>query len=188
MPRRWVLWSLFVSSYTPLFFLIGLRAINHSQLIAVASGVLVVLGAGGTLLFLVTAHQKALGDYQLLEVENRDPDVAAYAATYLLPFLTVFSGSWQDVASLVGFIGILGVIYVRSRLIYINPVLTVLGFRLWRVIPLTPGAVADPDHPPWPRFLLTTSGRLQRGDVISARRLTDDLLLAENGAVDDSAD
>jgi len=127
----------------PLFLLIALRSINHSDGIAIAGGVLTLLGCAGTATFLWAARRKAAGDYQLLEVENRDSDVAAYAATYLLPFLTVFSGAWQDVASLAAFIAIIGVVYVRSRLIYVNPVLALLGFRLWRVIPLTAGAQPD---------------------------------------------
>lgn len=186
MPRRWILWSLFLSSYMPLFLLLGLRSIHRSTGIAIVSGVLTVCGATGTILFLRAARKKTPGLFQLLEVENRDPDVAAYAATYLLPFLTVFSGEWQDYTSLGAFIVILGVIYVRSRLIYVNPVLALLGFRLWRVIPLTAGAAHDPANTPWPRFLLADTGRIRRGQVISARRVTDDLLLFEGGPDDDN--
>jgi hypothetical protein len=169
----------------PLFLLIALRSINHSDGIAIAGGVLTLLGCAGTATFLWAARRKAAGDYQLLEVENRDSDVAAYAATYLLPFLTVFSGAWQDVASLAAFIAIIGLVYVRSRLIYVNPVLALLGFRLWRVIPLTAGAQPDAANTPWPRFLLTDTGRIAKGQIISARRVTDDLLLHQAGPDDD---
>jgi hypothetical protein len=185
MPRRWILWALFFSSYMPLFLLLGLRSINHSDAILVASGALVAIGAVGTLAFLVAAPKKSAGAYELLEVENRDPDVAAYAATYLLPFLTVFSASWRDVLSLVAFIAILGAIYVRSRLIYVNPVLTLLGFRLWRVIPVTPGAPVDSKNAPWPRFLLADQGSIRKGQTIKARRVTDDLLYLERENGDD---
>ena len=75
---------------------------------------------------------------RIVEVDYRDPDVAAYAATYLLPFVTVFTGAWQDVVSLGGFVAVLGVIYVRSRLIYVNPTLSLLGYHLTRVIYTTP--------------------------------------------------
>lgn len=162
----------------------GLRSIHRSDGIAIASGVLTIGGGIGTAAFLYAARRKTPGNYQLLDVENRDPDVAAYAATYLLPFLTIFSGDWQDVTSLVAFIGILGVIYVRSRLIYVNPMLALMGFRLWRVIPLTAGAQHDPNNTPWPRFLLADTGRIRKGQIISARRVTDDLLLFE-GEPDD---
>ena len=63
----------------------------------------------------------------VLSVEDRNPDVAVYAATYLLPFLPVFSGTWQDYVSLAGFICLLGFIYVRSRLIYLNPLLLLVS-------------------------------------------------------------
>ena len=169
----------------PLFLLIGLRSIHHSNSIVIVSGVLTVLGGVGTLVFLRTARRKTAGDFKLIEVENRDPDVSGYAATYLLPFLTVFSGSWQDITSLLVFIVVLGVVFVRSRLIYVNPVLAMLGFRLWCVIPLSAGAEFDPERTPWPRFLLADSGRIRRGQTISARRITDDLLLFESEDNDD---
>jgi hypothetical protein len=178
VPRRWILWSLFLSSYTPLFILLGVRSIGRSDGIAVAAGVLTVGGMVGTGLFLYTAPRKAAGDYELVDIESRDGDVGAYAATYLLPFLTIFSGSWQDVVSLAGFVVILGVVYVRSRLIYINPFLAVLGLRLWRVIPRTPGA-PDSEQAGWPRFLLTDSTQLHKGQVIRAHRVTADLLFCE---------
>jgi len=170
----------------PMFMLIGLRSIDHANAIAAASGVLVVLGAVGTLAFILTAHRKTAGDYELLDVENRDADVAAYAATYLLPFLTVFSEDWRDVVSLAAFIGFLGIVYVRSRLIYVNPVLALLGFRLWRVIPITAGAPQDASNVPWPRFLLADTERVRKGQIISARRVTDDLLFFEEDTADGS--
>lgn len=174
MPRRWILWSLFLSSYTPLFILVGLRSIDRSDEIAAAAGVLTIAGMVGTGLFMVTAHRKAIAEYTLTDVECRDGDVGAYAATYLLPFLPIFSGSWQDVASLAGFLLILGVVYVRSRLIYVNPFLSIIGLRLWRVIPTTSGNEAATGE--WPRFLLTDTDRVRRGQTIRAHRVTPDLL------------
>jgi hypothetical protein len=170
-----------------MFILIGLRSIDRASAIALGSGVLTVLGAIGTLAFILTARRKTAGEYQLLDVENRDPDVAAYAATYLLPFLTVFSEDWRDVLSLAAFIGFLGIVYVRSRLIYVNPVLALLGFRLWRVIPITAGAPQDAGNVPWPRFLLADTERVRKGQVISARRVTDDLLFFEEDTTDADA-
>ena len=110
------MWSLFLSSYTPLFILIGLRSINRLDGITVAAGVLTVAGLLGDGSILDDCTPEGGGEYELTEVECCDGDVAAYAATYLLPFLPIFSGSWQDVASLIGFVALLGVVYVRSRL------------------------------------------------------------------------
>jgi hypothetical protein len=185
VPRRWILWALFLSSYTPLFLLIALRSVGRANVLATVSGALTVAGLGGTFLFLYAVRGKTPGEYQLLEVENRDPDVAAYAATYLLPFLTVFSGSWQDLSSLAAFVAILGVVYVRSRLIYVNPLLAVIGFRLWRVIPITAGATLDAGGTPWPRYLLARSAHVHKGQTIVAWRAADDLLLLKGSSTND---
>jgi hypothetical protein len=177
MPRRWVLWALFLSSYTPLFFLVSLRSIGSSEVLALAGGILTFAGLVGTGFFLVAVRKKTSGRYQLIDVENRDPDVTAYAATYLLPFLTVFSGTWQDLLSLAAFVLILGVVYVRSRLIYVNPLLALFGYRLWRVIPITDGATNPPAVTPWPRFLLIRNAQVRKGQRIEAWRATTDLML-----------
>ena len=169
------MFALFLSSYLPLFVLIGLRSIGRSALITTTCGLLVVAGAVGTFLFLRTAERMPEGSYELIAVESRDGDVAAYAATYLLPFVTVFSGDWQDVLTLAAFIAFLGAIYVRSRLIYVNPVLALMGYHLWRTIPVTVGASRA--NARWPRYLLADTARIREGQLISAFRVSDDLLL-----------
>jgi hypothetical protein len=169
-----------------MFFLIGVRSLGRYNGVAAAAGVLTILGGCSTFLFLRTARQKSTGRYQLLEVENRDSDIAAYAATYLLPFILVFSGAWQDLASLGAFIAFLGFMYVRSRLIYVNPILALMGYRLWRVIPTTAGAPAAATGSPWPRYLLTRTHRISKGQIILAYRVTDDLLLREKKEDDGS--
>jgi hypothetical protein len=182
MPRRWVMVTLFLSSYLPLFLLIGIRSISESNLIAIVCGVLVLAGAFGTLLFLSTSRRKSRGRYELLDVEKRDGDVAAYAATYLLPFVTVFSGHWRDVLSLAAFIAFLGVIYVRSRLIYVNPLLAFFGYHLWQVIAVTAGSDSTTTDARWPQYLLARERGLQKKQSISAFRVADDLLLGAEEA------
>jgi hypothetical protein len=168
---------LFLSSYLPLFALVGIRSLGESNGVAIACGALALAGAAGTLLFLRSAKRKPQGRYKLLEVEKRDSDVAAYAATYLLPFVTVFGGGWRDLVSLAAFIAFLGVIYVRSRLIYVNPLLSFFGYHLWQVIPATVGTGATNTDAPWPRYLLARSRTIHKTETISAFRVLDDLLL-----------
>lgn len=176
------MFTLFLSSYLPLFALLGLRSVGRSDLIAVSCGVLIIAGAIGTWLFLETARRKPSGNYLLLDVEQRDADVAGYAATYLLPFVTVFSGEWQDVSTLAAFIGFLGFVYVRSRLIYVNPTLTILGYHLWRVVPQTQGQPLNATEVRWPKYLLAYGESIRKGQTIRAYRVTPTLLLFEEEA------
>jgi hypothetical protein len=174
MPRLWVNTTLFLNSYLPLFALIGIRSIDRSCTIARMCAVLAGLAIGGTALFLYAAYRRNTITVEVVEVESRDTDVAAYAATYLLPFVTVFTGKWQDVASLAGFIAVLGVIYVRSRLIYINPTLALLGFQLSRVIYRSPGVTTETR---WPRYVLARRHVIRPNDTIKAHEVSPDLLV-----------
>jgi hypothetical protein len=135
----------------------------------------------GTWLFLRTARRKTEISVVLLDVESRDGDLAAYLATYLLPFVAIFSADWRDLASLAGFVVILGVIYVRSRLIYLNPTLALLGYHLDRVISATPGTEDNKDLVRWPRFVLTKRDLAPRQRIVANEVTEDLLLLVPNG-------
>jgi hypothetical protein len=56
--------------------------------------------------------------------------VAAYLASYLVGFVTTGLSEWRDAAALLIFLLVLAIIYVRTGLIYINPVLALRGYRL----------------------------------------------------------
>ncbi len=178
MPRPWVQTCLFLSSYLPLFALVGIRSVGKSNTIAAACALLAVAAVVGTAVFLCAAYQRNTIDIYLTAVERRDPDVAAYLATYLLPFMTVFTGRWQDVVSLAGFILVLGIVYVRSRLIYINPTLALLGYHVTRVIPATPGT-EDEDRVRWPRYVLARGRHVTARETVRAHEVTPDLLILE---------
>jgi hypothetical protein len=165
-----------LSSYLPLFVLIGVRSIGRSTGILILCAGLSVSAVIGTLVFLLTSRRRSTVHLEVTAVEDRDADVASYMATYLLPFVTVFSGKWQDVVSLGGFIVVLGLVYVRSRLIYINPTFTLLGYHVAKILPATPGT-AYQDRVRWPRFVLSQRARINEGDRIEVHEVTPDLLL-----------
>jgi hypothetical protein len=176
MPQLWVQITLFLSSYLPLFALVGVRSVGRSDAIARLCAVLAGLAIIGTAAFLCGSYRRNTITVKIVEVDSRDADVAAYAATYLLPFVTVFTGAWQDVVSLGGFVAVLGVIYVRSRLIYVNPTLSLLGYHLTRVIYTTPGA-DDADRPRWPRYVLSRRQGVAVSSTIRAHEVSPDLLV-----------
>jgi hypothetical protein len=110
---------LFFSSYAPLFVLLGLRFEGMGLRIPCFA-----LGALFALDLCLIMQQLRRGSpmkYRIQHVEDRGADVAGYVVTYLLPFLTVASPRGWDLAAYGLFIAIVGVIYVRSGLIYVNP-------------------------------------------------------------------
>jgi hypothetical protein len=71
--------------------------------------------------------------YKVSQIEDRGEDIGNYLVAYLLPFLAVPEPSVGDSVAYIGFLLIAGLIYIRSDLVYVNPLLYVLGFRVSKV-------------------------------------------------------
>jgi len=57
----------------------------------------------------------------------------AYIVSYLVPFLTVSFTDLAGTVSFVVFIVVIGIIYVSSNMVYINPILSLRGYHLFEV-------------------------------------------------------
>ena len=91
---------------------------------------LTCIGVVSTLGFLGLARKRAAYHVVVVTIEPRNSELAAYVATYLLPFVTVVQGSWQEVASLGVFLFFIGLLYVRSGMLYLNPLLALFGYSV----------------------------------------------------------
>jgi len=124
--------ALFLSSYSPLFLILGL--LNSRDLVVggIFYGITIVS------IFSLYVFMKSYGDAHSYKVEiksvsSRDSDVMSYIVSYLLPFLGI---SFKDVASAVSFgifIAVIGIIYVSANMVYINPVLSLRGYHMLEV-------------------------------------------------------
>jgi hypothetical protein len=70
---------------------------------------------------------------KITERHEKEGDVMGYVASYLVPFVTLPLNGWQQIFTLSIFILVLGIIYVKSSMIRINPMLSILGFSLYDV-------------------------------------------------------
>lgn len=126
-------WVLFLSSFAPLLVVFGLldsfgstAASGACYTLAVVS--VVMLGAG-------LRSWRRLGTTEVVacRVRPRDTDVIAYVATYIIPFAALGVETWHERAALIGFFLLVGVLYVRAELFYVNPVLALAGFKLYEL-------------------------------------------------------
>jgi hypothetical protein len=127
--------------------------------------------------FRLAAARRAKHRVTVMSVEHRTPDVAAYAVTYLLPFLVVFDGTWRDVLALALFVGLIGVIYVNSGMLYVNPVLALFGYHLFLVRATTVAEGVDAEDLQ-PHYLLTKNRWLRRNEILTVREVMPDTLFA----------
>jgi len=153
--------ALFLSSYSPLFVVFGL--LDSFGTGWPTKACFAVAALGGLLLAVVLLAGKRIAP-QPLHVESaqvRDGDALAYIATYLVPFAAVSATTARERGALGLFVLLIAILYVRSELFYINPLLALVGYRLFQVA--TPSGASV--------VLLTRRRFLKSGIDLSARRL-----------------
>lgn len=123
---------LFVSSYVPAFAALALRFECPSWLRWVCIG-LTLVGVLATFYFLVVMRFLTKDWIVVDTIEERGADVGGYLATYLLPLVVVSAPTVQDMIAYLLVLASIGLIFVRSRLIYINPTFYLFWFRLFFV-------------------------------------------------------
>jgi predicted membrane channel-forming protein YqfA (hemolysin III family) len=125
---------LFLSSYSPLAAIFVVQLVARQQYWwALLPGALGIVGVVGILVFIRMAKKINPVPRTLVAVSRKDGEAMSYVASYLLPFVALPSGKAADVISLLIFLLILGVLYVNSGMIHINPVLNLLRWHVHEV-------------------------------------------------------
>lgn len=121
---------LFGSSYVPLFAIFFIRFPNTGWIWAAAALLFTVLAL---LLFVVvfTRHEPQI--YHVRSVQDTGAAVAGYVATYLLPFATVNEPTGRDLLGYGVFFLVVGVLYSRSSLLGVNPLVYLTPWQIYEV-------------------------------------------------------
>lgn len=138
--------SLFVTSYLPLFFLVILKQVfenvdflnyggidwNSIKLLITKFSLSVVLAVVSFLG--LYGYWNTLGNIEevakngrpvkVKDVKNKNSEAIGYIATYIIPFLFQSFNGWYECISVLFLLGIIYRIYVNSSLLLINPVLS----------------------------------------------------------------
>ena len=133
MATIWTKSVLFLSSFSPLLVVFALL---DSFGRGVATAICVGLAVLGPLLLLgVLLVAKRLEGVPLAAATNqrRDADVLAYVATYLIPFLTVNAVTLRSRLAVGVFIALIALFYIRGEMYFLNPLLDVVGYRVFEV-------------------------------------------------------
>jgi len=131
---------MFLSSYVPLFALLAVRASATSVTAEWVFGGLAISGLVGLALVGSAVLARQTRSVEITDVEPQGEQVAAYVASYIIPLATLGFAHWQDDVVLGSFIALIGLIYVQAMLIHLNPLLPLIGLRVFRVRYTTAGA------------------------------------------------
>lgn len=156
--------ALFLSSYTPLFFVFALLGTFGNGWAIVVN--ILIAAAGMVILPCVFSYAKLKLTDQKLEVATtqvRDGDALAYVATYIVPFAAMNGANTRDRWAIVLFVVLVAILYVRSQLFYVNPLLALVGYRLFQVVTKHDASVV----------LISRQHFIRSHTTIAVRRLND---------------
>ena len=159
---------LFLSSFAPLFLALALRFDDTT--LRIVCGVLCFLGALALLAILNLWVDRTPMTIVVASADDRGPDVGGYIAAYLMPLVAVPKPTAADLAAYVMILLVIGLVYVRSRMIQMNPLLYLLGLRLYTITTLDG----------FRGYLISSDAPVAGDEIKVARR--DNILLAVNDA------
>lgn len=154
---------LFLSSYSPLLLVFALLNTFGNGAPSVVCAVLAAVGAMGLPVMIRLNASTASHPVNVATATPRDGDVLAYVASYLVPFASINADSTRERIAVGVFIGLIAVLYVRTEMFYVNPLLALVGVRVFAV--QTPGGT--------PVVMLCRRRFIPPDSVIDARRLSD---------------
>ncbi|MBU1598430.1 MAG: hypothetical protein KKE98_08365 [Nanoarchaeota archaeon] len=132
MIKEYVKIFLFLSSYAPLFLILGIKNYFSIPLVIIMIALILI-----SLLFLVYVTKKASkmsGDYKsIVDAKDKSHQYLEYIIAYIIPFLGFNPNNVADMIALIIVFIIIGILYIRSDLIYMNPVLNFLGYKMFKV-------------------------------------------------------
>ena len=156
---------LLLSSYVPLF-VVGAVRFEDGRL-RVALGVLVAVGIW-SLISLIRVSTRRVHPREATPTCVRDlsSEVAAYVATYLLPLMTVADPGPRDLVAYALVLAVIGVVFVNSDLVGVNPLLSLCRYRVFQVSgvrKLATGEEAD--------TIVISRGRVVAGSTVKLANL-----------------
>lgn len=122
---------LFLGSYAPLFAMLAIRF--NDRWLRFACAALAIFAIASMWLIFRAARRIEPDPHKIVSITDRGGDVAGYLATYLLPFVTVSTPSARDVVVYALFVVIVGIVYIQSEMMQINPLLYLAGLKVFSV-------------------------------------------------------
>jgi hypothetical protein len=141
--RGWVKWVLFFSSYSPLFLILlwrqlagagtagALKAFLAPPYLIPGLAVVIVVSNAIAGILLLQARRLEAERIRVESWSSKTGEALSYIVTYIIPFLNFDPA--KDLVPLLILLGVIGVVYVNSNLLYTNPVLSLFGIRIFEV-------------------------------------------------------
>jgi hypothetical protein len=144
--KRSARFGLFLGSYSPLFVLLAILHWNNNLLgslkygwfeVPYLSGLFIALAIIGIMIvlsFLKISKSISPVTIKPIILDRNMQDTLAYLITYLIPFVGFTFDDYNALAANIFIFGMIGFLYIQSNMIYLNPVLSILGYKVLKLI------------------------------------------------------
>ena len=167
MPTIFARILLFLSSFLPLFIIFFMLYMKKNIIIATVALTLGVVGFIGLWIWLQIAQGMNPLQVTVTDVKRTDSEVMSYIVSYIIPFMaTAFSDNTNESLALLVFFLMIAVIYVNSSLIHVNPILNLMGYRLYEITTESGST-----------FSLLTKKRVSKGKVLRVVPTGEDMMI-----------
>jgi hypothetical protein len=121
--------GLFLSAYLPLFAILAVK--NWYDLLTFALLLGACLYSFVWFLLIWYTQKSTYESWTVIKIEDKSKDSLAYLIPYIISFMTVNVGDVRDMASLGILLIILFAVYINSDLLFVNPLLSFLNFKIY---------------------------------------------------------
>jgi len=136
-PKIFTSILLFISAYSPLFLILAVKdfdfktthKLNHPLAIYILLGLSVL----SIILLFVTVSSMRRGNMcvEVISVKNRSVDLINYTIPYIVSFFGFDLSKMEDIISLSIFLFLMLLMTVKSKSVFMNPVLLIAGYNLY---------------------------------------------------------
>ena len=129
--RIWVKICLFLVSYFPLFVIMSV--LHYDYLIILYSAIILsAVGFVGLVITIMTYNKISGSRIQAKEIKSDGKVNFQYFLAYIIPFIAIDIDETRQLLAYSVLFVFIGILYVKTNLIYVNPTLIILGYNLFR--------------------------------------------------------
>ncbi|MGY6648498.1 hypothetical protein [Wenyingzhuangia sp. IMCC45574] len=176
---------LFISAYSPLSLILIVKDFDFNcwrgfkHPIVVLS--LLIVSSLSIILLVLSIKLIKKGNYQVkvIEVQNRSVDLINYTIPYIVSFFGFDLAKMDDVFSLIIFLLLMLFLTIKSKSVFLNPILLLMGYNLYDI----KYEFEKKEHN---TIILNKFENLKKGDKLYIRSLTRFLYLAKEKEENDN--
>ena len=136
-PKVFTAILLFISAYSPLALILAVKDFDFECILNFRHPIAIYVLSGLSLLsilllfYSIKATKRGNMPVKIIEVQNRSVDLINYTIPYIVSFFGFDLSKMDDVISLALFMLLMLLLTIKSKSVFLNPILLIAGYNLY---------------------------------------------------------